>query len=301
MNPVEYLTATGQTSFTVAAPVGLPVWENPFPEQSARLVFRQRYWQRADSWAPVTLNTAFDYPGNTSLYVPGEAAVSFYLVGEDNFQDQRGGILVWDRTYAQVPANRYDYLTYPYEFPAIAAGISLGAYTSVGFATDVGGGRMFISYTAAAPGNQVALGYTITLGAITVNISGAVVPVFDYASGGLIVAMNSEFMTGINQTAAPAVGTLGRQFPLAAPGRAVVSFGYFLATPGPTFNITPVARQKFTLNGEEVNYVSANTVPSAVSYLAMITTPSYFVAENEQVSRWLGNIYERKVIYVYAQ
>ena len=51
----------------------------------------------------------------------------------------------------------------------------------------------------------------------------------------------------------------------------------------------------------EVKYLSSNTSPTAASYLAMITTPSYFVAEDEQVERWLGNIYERKVIYVYAQ
>lgn len=298
MASVTYYTAAGQTSFTAPEPTGLPIWEQPFPEQSARLVFRQRYTQRADSWAPTALNTAFDYPGSTSLYVPSIASASFYLIEESGFSDRTAGVAEWDRVYAVVPANRYDYMTYPYEFPAVVRSLSLGAYSSVTYVADVGGGRMFVDFTAADPSNQLSLSYKSTGGVGQLGV----VPVFDYASGGLIVAMNSSFLSTTYPRAAAKVNySLGRQFPLAAPGRAVVSFGYFLASPGPTFNVTPTPRFKVTLNGEEVKVVSNTTVPTSVSYLAMITSPSYFVAEDEQISRWRGNIYERKVIYVYAQ
>lgn len=300
MDPVLYLTAAGQPSFTAAVPVGLPIWENPFPEDSQKLVFRLMYWQRADNWVAARffnfgIPSSFDYPASLTLYVP--ATPTFYLVGEGNFQEQRGGILVWERTYAAIPATRYDYMTYPYEFPAIFSALTVGAYSAITYVSDVGGGRMFVDYTAADPGSQLSLSYRVN-GVLFQNV----VPVFDYASGGVVAAMDSSFLsTTYARAVAKASHTVGRQFPLALPGRAVVSYSYFLAVPGPTFAITPIARQKFTVNGEEVKFVSANTIPSAVSYLAMIATPSYFVAEDEQISRWMGNIYERKVIYVYAQ
>lgn len=302
MASVTYYTASGQTAFNVAAPVGLPQWQQPFPEQSSQLVFTQKYWRTAVSYSPVALNTAFDYPGNLSLYVPPASQVSFYLVAESDTTEVRGGVYEWTRTYAQVPSNRYEPIVYPYQFPAILSNASsvFSNYATVNFAAPVGGNKMYIDPIFPV-GSRVSLSYRY---GASVQFGGAVVAL-DNAPNGTIIELDPLFIaTTYPRAATFFISTTSglRRQPLNAPGRAVVSYGYFLATAGvPTFAITPQARQRFLLGSEEVPYVSNSTTPTAASYYALVTSYSWFVAEDEQVTRWMGNIMERKVTYVYAQ
>ena len=116
LNSVSYFTAAGQNAFTTETPVGLPIWENPFPDQSAKIKFRLKYNIAASSWVATTLNTAFDYPLALSLYIPSATIAgggTYYLCSEDNFQDKRGGILEWEKTFARVPPTRYDTMVTP--------------------------------------------------------------------------------------------------------------------------------------------------------------------------------------------
>lgn len=295
---VTYYTAPGQVSFTAVATIGLPVWERPFPELTSQIVFRQRFMQRADSYAPLAMNTA--YPSTT--YV---GAVSYYLVGEENFQDESGGLLTWDRVYAAVPSTRREYTAMAYQYPAVIRPYSstIGSYANTQYVQASGPDRMFIATSiTAGPGEHVALSYKTY--SPPVQMEGVLVVVREQVNGGLLTDINSSFIaTTYNKAVARVTrssGTIARPAPLEIVGRAIVECSYTLVTAGVTPDFTFQSRQKYLYGTEQVDYVSEYTSPTAASYAAMVSSGSYLIAEDDTWTRWMGNIYEKKTTSILA-
>lgn len=299
---VTYYTATGQPSFTAAVTIGLPRWEKPFEDVNDRLVFRQRFCQRADYYSPLALNTAYD--GDVSYVQSGR---TYYLVGEEGFEQREARLMEWDRVYAAVPSARTEYTSVPYEFPAILPVMTVGAYVTATNYMQSGPARMFINAAITASiGNQVSVSYRYVSGGTTFNrVTG--VYVRDYSLGGIITDSVPELLSNTSITilqVARAYFDAGRQFPLAVAARADVDYNYVLAAAGSAPSFTLQGRQKFVLaTGEEVKFVSRETIPTALTYLSWIasTTVAHIVAEDDQWSRWMGNIYEQRTVKVYAQ
>lgn len=305
---VTYYDPPNGPAMTAVATVGPVRWENPFPEQSAKLVFRQRFSSGLTAWQPTTLNTP--YPAAGSYGVP--TADTYYLVAEDGFENQPGGLMQWDQVYACVPTVRYDYLAIPYRFPAIKGGVSLGSFSSInaGQVAPAGSGRMYVGFTGARPGDSIALSYALFVNSTTVNRINAVL-VRDYAVAansttyGIIADADSDFISAdaSSRQVARASLSAGRDFPTDQLARGTIVYNYQLITPGVAPSFAFGSRQKFTLSpgGTEVDFVSADTSPSSVLYTTWAQTGTTFRSEDDQWERWLGNIYAIRSTYVAAQ
>lgn len=301
MASVTYYTAPGQPAWSTATPVALPSWEKPFPELNERLIFRQRFMVGASYYTPLTPNVTYDFPGVFTASVP--TSPSYYLVSEENHSDERGGLVAFDRVYAAVPTTRYDYTSYAYHYPAVLTGFTQAAYSTITYAQEAGADRMFVATSVTAnPGDMVALSYTVSSGSSTTRYAGIQVYVRDYANSGLITDINSAFISSTYSKEVARVNraSAGRAAPVDLVGRAVIQYDYILVTP----NVTPVftfnTRQKFTVDAQEVDYVSQFTSPTSASYAAMVTSGSYFRVEDDTWARWMGNIYEKRSAQVVA-
>lgn len=298
---VTYYTRSGQNAFNVATTIGLPVWEKPFEDLNEKLVFRQRFMQTAASYTSLALNTAYSAHG--SYGVPTSS--SYYLVAEENFADERAGLLTWDRVYAAVPTARREYTAIPFQYPAVLTlPVISGSYINV---TDFGYAGVDRVYMNSSPisfsrSDLAAVSYKVSISGTTVQMNNFVA-VRDIGPSGIITDLPPNFfdasITGIRQVAR-AARTYGRAQAQTLVGRAIIEYAYAMITP----NVTPVftfnSRQTFTRNGQEVDFIDTWTSPTLIDYAAMVSAGSYFNAEDDTWSRWLGNIYEKRTVKVVA-
>lgn len=300
---VTYYTGSGQSAFNAVATIGLPVWERPFEDINDKLVFRQRFMRTAASWAPTALNTA--YPAHGSHGVPTSS--SYYLVNEDNFSDERGGLLSWDRVYAAVPTTRYDYTAIAYSYPAVLTIPAVtGSYTNINAFGYAGVDRIYIDAGLSitfSRGDMAAVSYRVSISGTTTQINNIVEVREIGPSGGIVADLPPNFFDPtitVTRQVARAIRTSGRPTAKTLVGRAVIEYNYAMITP----NVTPVftfsSRQTFTLDGQEVDYVNARTSPSLSTYAGWVSGGTFFNAEDDTWSRWLGNIYERRSVRVVA-
>lgn len=300
---VTYYVASGQSAFNVATTIGLPVWEKPFEDLNDKLVFRQRFMQTAASFSPVALNTA--YPAHGSYGVPTSS--SYYLVAEENFADERAGLLTWDRVYAAVPTARREYTAIAFQYPAVLTIPSVtggyNAFTSFGYA---GVDRVFIdcgSVLTFSRGDMAAVSYRVAISGTTVQINNIVEVREIGPSGGIIADLPPNFFDStitVTRQIARAIRTTGRAQAATLVGRAVVEYSYAMITPNVTPVFTFTARQTFTLDGAEVDYVNARTLPTIATYAGWVSGGTFFNAEDDTWARWLGNIYEKRSVRVVA-
>jgi hypothetical protein len=131
---VTYYKATSQPAFNVAVTVGLPVWDVVIPAQNDKVLFRQPFMQLAASYSPLPLDTP--YPAAGAYGVPTGA--TYYLVAEENFADQSGGMLQWERVYAKVPSSWSDGEEFAYTFPAYLGTASPGSDFTITSISDSG-------------------------------------------------------------------------------------------------------------------------------------------------------------------
>jgi len=85
-----------------------------------------------------------------------------------------------------------------------------------------------------------------------------------------------------------------------------ISVDYFL--PGVTASIStppdiPLDTRFRVLDsqGQETTTLGTNTQPTLTEYLAIVTNGGEIVAEDSQLERYRGNIYERRTRYIRAQ
>lgn len=102
-----YYTAAGQPSFTQETPVGDFILSYPFGEADpTALIITQRFWQ---------LRANYQRPSPNALNNSAYSSARF--IDDSTFRDVGMGITEWTRTWAIVPASRYEYESYAFTFP----------------------------------------------------------------------------------------------------------------------------------------------------------------------------------------
>jgi hypothetical protein len=82
----------------------------------ATLEIVQQFIVRAESYAPLALNTAYSSSANLAAHPVG----TFFHIGDTDPVEVDAGIVSFTRTWGNVPAPRFDYETFAATFPGIA-------------------------------------------------------------------------------------------------------------------------------------------------------------------------------------
>lgn len=290
---VTYYTATGQASFTAAVTVGLPVWEQVVPDPNDKVLFRQSFMQLAANYTPLTLDTA--YPAPSTYGVP--SSPTYYLVAEENFSDQRAGILQWDRVYSKVPQAYTDAEEYVFTFP--------------GFVQVVSGGSDFGVTAITASGSNFQLSTSMTY-----NVGDTVLVAVQYVRSGVtyFVEQNTKTVSGGSSGTTmnvppifPGTGTFSSVTGITnkrAPSRtaqvtevvpSTIFNDYALTSVSAIDTDLPIIRQFAPVDnqGNAVTQLNISTLPTAVTYATMIQNNVLIAAQNSVRRRFRGNIYQR--------
>lgn len=299
---VTYYTASGQPAFNTVATVGAPVWEKILPVPNQRTVFRQRFMQTANAYSPLAYDTA--YPANATYGVP--TSTTFYLVSEENFSDERGGMMSWDRVYAAVPTSWIEPEEYAYTFPAFSGLQSLGAtYYNVTAITAAG------SYYALTSSVSFAVGTTLYL-----NVSYVRAPYSSTQQSNFVVVLGSTtsnpILIGDVFIGSGPFTSVSGTIVLGSPGRDTtktmvvgsnVVNEYALSSVTALDSTLPIVNPfvVLTANGSEIDVITTTTLPSTSTYIGMINSNAQIVAAASVRRRFLGNIYVRSTRYVTAR
>lgn len=290
---VTYYTATGQSSFNSAVTVGLPVWDPILPVPNEKVLFRQSFMQTAVSYSPLALDTP--YPAAGSYGVP--TSPTFYLVAEENFQEQRAGILQWERVYSKVPTAWTDAEEYVFTFP--------------GFIQTVSGGSDFAVTAITASGSNFQLSTSMTY-----SVGDTVLVAVQYVRSGVtyFVEQNTKTVSGgtsgttMNVPAIfPGSGTFTSVTGVTnkrAPSRtaevtevvpSTLLNDYALTSVSGLDSDLPIIRQFSPVDsqGNSVTQLNTSTLPTAVTYSNMIQNNVLLAAQNSVRRRFYGNIYQR--------
>ena len=91
--------------FTIAREHGHHLIEFPFENDGDAVsqIVRQRYWQFAASFSSQALGT------------PAPNRADLLLIDEENFRDEGGGVISWDRVYATIPQAHDEFEDFPYQ------------------------------------------------------------------------------------------------------------------------------------------------------------------------------------------
>jgi len=150
---------------------------------------------------------------------------------------------------------------------------------------------------------MAALSYIVSISGTSIPLNNIVEVREIGISGGVIADLPPNFFDStitVTRQIARAIRTTGRPNSQTLVGRAVIEYSYAMVTPAVTPVFTFAARQTFLLNGQEVDYVNAQTSPSISDYSSWITNKTFFNAQDDTWGRWLGNIYEKKTTKVVA-
>jgi hypothetical protein len=279
--------------FTVPWAVA-PETERPaFPGDEGSIIVRQTFWVERKSFVRLPLDTP--HPRRTGVY----------LVDEPEPRHVGGGILEWDRVWANIPASREEGETYGLTVPGIetlgefAAKNVTGATSSGGMTTIttstahlfVVGDGVIIRYFVVAPDGKQHLRQVFRIAAAGTTGSTLVVQ--------QVIDIGPIYWPGATVFQPP-----GRQpFTVVVPS--VVQFDYFL--PGVSTGIKtskdiPIfqAWEIIGSDGNRTDSLSATSSPTVTEYRQMVASQERLVAEASVVRRWMGNIHERATRYVTA-
>jgi hypothetical protein len=205
----------------------------------------------------------------TALNTAHPVFTSYYLVSEGPLSDLGGGEVKWTRTYAQVPSSRDDENTMNYEF--------IGYY---GFTFQAGGTAV------AGPGGR-----------------------FPFTASCSVRVHNDYFMIGAGGSyATAALIPLLYRLRYYVPAGSWVGSSFVPTTTNPTTQALTGSPIKVLWDSTStipntsyaINLTPA-TVPSRSAYEALVAAQSEIIAEDSQLTRWKGNIYQRATKYIVAQ
>lgn len=199
-----------------------------------------------------------------ALNTPHPDFATFILAEESERDDVGGGYVRWTRTYAKVPATRNEYASINYNF--------------IGY----------VGLTVSAIGTTVApssiLGRPRSVASVTCRIQ------YDYL---LTTNPQSDFTTNFGQ-------------------RYYIPAGVWDTATIPVFHPQYPDPVQSALHGLPVDLIFDTTgpfafafavpsVPSRTDYETLRANKSEIIVEDSQVSRWMGNIFQRITKYVIAQ
>lgn len=262
--------------WTVAKPCSLPEFSAPVPGDPTEYVFTQDFMALRTIAAASTLNTAHPSSGLSPDYS------AWVLVEEsDTKQDVGNGIVRWRRTYAKVPAQHNEWESYAYSF--------IGTAPFLALSTAQEGRLRFVERVTS----RVQHDYYLVGTGQTYTTPGAIPILKQFAY------CVQDTVGGVNYG-----GWYSRQDYL-FDGPSVLDTNV-----GKLWKTTPTLTEYWSMMKEAAD----KTWTSAVCYQTLtadnpprinLATSSYaggqIIAEDSELSRWLGNIWLRRTRYVLAR
>lgn len=297
---VTYYTASGQPAFNTVATVGAPTWEKMLPVPNDKVVFRQRFMQVAASYTPLAYDTA--YPADATYGVP--TSTTYYLVSEENFNSERGGLLTWDRVYSCVPTSWVEPEEYAYNYPAFSGSQTVGTTYNV---TAIAASGTYYSVSSSmtfSVGDTLFVNVAFTRSGIGWRVSSYTQALGGSSGSNVLVGPifgGSGAFTGVSGSIAKATPARGTATAYVVPSQIVNDYAFSsvtaLDTNLPLINAFVVIDN----TGYETQVITNNTIPSNASYVSMVANKTQIVAATSSRRRFLGNIYVRSTRYVPAK
>lgn len=296
---VTYYTAAGQPAFNTVATIGLPIWEKVLPVPNNKVAFRQRFMQTAASYTPLAYDTP--YPADGTYGVP--TSTTYYLVSEENFSDQRAGVVMWDRVYCAVPTVWTEPEEYAYTYPAFSGSQTVGTTYNVTAITISGTYASVSSSLTFSVGDTLFINVAFTRSGLGWNVANYV-----QALGGVSgtnVLIGSIFpgtgafgsVNGYIGKASPARGTPKAYI---VPSSIVNEYAFSSVT---ALDQTLPLIQPFSVinnTGVETDTITTTTIPTNANWVTMVANGTQIVAATSVRRRFLGNIYVRSTRYIPA-
>lgn len=297
---VTYYTAAGQPAFNTVATVGAPVWEKVLPVPNAKVCFRQRFMQTAASYSPLALDTP--YPSDATYGVP--TATTYYLVSEENFNDQRAGVLMWERVYCAVPTAWTEPEEYAYQYPAFSGSQTVGTTYNV---TAIAASGTYYSVSSSltfSVGDTLFINVAFTRSGIGWRVANYVQALGGVSGTNVLIA--SIFGgTGAFSSVSGYIGkgTPARSVPKAYVVPSNVLNEYALSSVTALDQTLPLVNAFVVIDntGIETETITGSTIPTNSNYVSMVSSGSQIVAATSNRRRFLGNIYVRSTRYVPAK
>ena len=316
------------TAFTTATCVNAWV-EYPFANLGdvATKVYHHTMQQERLSYAPLAFNdvmTAADEKPTRSPFADDSAA---YWVEDSTPSDIGGTLVEFQRTFANIPADRFDGNgSYSFTFPGCTQLSSKTLATSTAGET--------ATYDATT--NEGVMTFTVASADVANFSKGVVVAVANDASGtnqfqvevsgsftnksirnayvsdisGTTITCRADldqydgtdFRSGVSITTFTIILYLAVRDPFAANGNSKVKYSYVK-----TDDLTDLTGTvKFSIfesasSSAIVDSVTSTTFPNRNEYTNLIAIGKFIQAEATSINRWKGNIWERRDVLVQAQ
>lgn len=297
---VTYYTASGQPAFNTVVTVGAPVWEKMLPVPNNKVVFRQRFMQTAASYTPLTYDTT--YPSDATYGVP--TATTYYLVSEENFNNERGGLLTWDRVYSCVPTSWVEPEEYAYNYPAFNGSQTVGTTYNVTAIAASGTYYSISSSMTFSVGDTLFVNVAFTRSGIGWRVSSYAQALGGSSGTNVLVSAifgGSGAFTGVSGSIGKGTPARGTPTAYVVPSSIVNDYAFSSVTALdanlPLINAFVVIDN----TGYETNTIYSNTIPSTSTYVSMVANGTQIVAATSSRKRFLGNIYVRSTRYVPAK
>jgi len=298
---VTYYKSSSQPAFTSAVTVGLPVWDVVIPAQNDKVLFRQPFMQLAASYSPLPLDTP--YPAAGAYGVPTGA--TYYLVGEENFADQSGGMMQWERVYAKVPSSWSDGEEFAYTFPAYLGSASPASDFTITSISDSG------TYYTISSGMNFSAGDSVFVSVSYVRDS------VSYYVGQYTKAAGGTSGTNVLVPAIfPGTGTFGsvggnvttevsyRALEQTLLVTSQMVHDYALTSVTALDGSLPIINEFSPVDPTgaalQFNQLNLSTKPTSSQYAAMVKNQVLIVASSSTRSRFYGNIFQRVTRYIQA-
>jgi hypothetical protein len=298
---VTYYKSSSQPAFTSAVTVGLPVWDVVIPAQNDKVLFRQPFMQLAASYSPLPLNTAYGAAG--SYGVPTGA--TYYLVGEENFADQSGGMLQWERVYAKVPNSWSDGEEFAYTFPAYINTVSPGSDFAITSISESGTYYTISSGMSFNAGDSVFVSVSFVRDSVSYYVGQ-----YTKAAGG---NSGTNVLVPAIFPGAGSFGSVGGNVTTEVPYRSLeqtilvtsqLVHDYALTSVTAIDGALPIISQfePVDATGGALQFNSLNTAtkPTGDQYAAMVKNQVLIVGASSTRSRFYGNIFQRVTRYIPA-
>jgi hypothetical protein len=298
---VTYYKSSSQPAFTSAVTVGLPVWDVVIPAQNDKVLFRQPFMQLAASYSPLPLDTP--YPAAGAYGVPTGA--TYYLVAEENFADQSGGMMQWERVYAKVPSSWSDGEEFAYTFPAYINTVSPGSDFAITSISESGTYYTISSGMSFNAGDSVFVSVSFVRDSVSYYVGQ-----YTKAAGG---TSGTNVLVPAIFPGAGSFGSVGGNVTTEVPYRSLeqtilvtsqLVHDYALTSVTAIDGALPIISQfePVDATGGALQFNSLNTAtkPTGDQYAAMVKNQVLIVGASSTRSRFYGNIFQRVTRYIPA-
>lgn len=294
---------------------------------SATKVYVHAMRGNRSTYAPLAFNdemTTADEKPNGSPFSDDSAA---FWVGDSIPQDQKDGTVKYERTFANIPATRIEGNgIYAFTYPGVSSTTTSTIATSTGnesvsFDSGTGEGVMVFD---VAPGDtsKFTVGQKLhvnnnnqTYGAFQGKRTGGLSTWYNYyINNGFVTDITSntitikevlsptswewtDFRSEVAITTFAAQSILKARDPFTNNATSIRNYNYLKSD---DLIGIPISA-KFNLvnsSGAPTNELTNTTNPTKVEYLNLIEDSEYIAAESTQITRWMGNIWQKQQILV---